>query len=703
MHEGAAGLMYAYRRAFFAPMIAVVPFLSLGLASLGTSAMARVTEPAPYGVAEGGATEGVGNEGVPTALSSADRASYTTAFDALRRGDLELARTSARAANDRVLLGQVEFERLFHPDHVATFEELSAWLDDYSDLPCAERVYALALRRLPDGATEPKRPAGVSGRTWSSVAENSGGNTENDPAKAARVAFNHDDLSGAYTLGVQIGDWWTAGLAAYRLGQFGPSMQAFERVAADPTEDPWVRSGAGVWASKAAGQSGRQDRVTEFLNIAARWPATFYGQVAMRQLGRDAVVEGQGPRPYQPGGYQQASYQPAIYSGDASAVNARDLNAFVQSDARARRTVAYLEIGRRSDAADELRAGLRTAVTDTARRMWVGLAGALGPRVLGAGPDVTRIDATNYATPTLTPDGGFTIEPALVYALARKETAFNASARSGAGAYGLMQVMPGTAAEMTGDRSFVTRPDQLLDPAVNMRLGQTYVNRMFARPEFQDDLLRAVASYNAGPGPMLAALRKLGPNPDPLLLIETIDVPQARDYVEKVVAAYWIYQRMFGGPLKTLDAVASGAGLIPISLDYMPHPVAPVQEPQIAQQGTPLLTQVASVQVVAPPVPAAQRTANWRSAAPVQSLAGDYAETRPSQSHTSRSEPAPVRYAANVEPSPVSIYVGTPYAATPYQAAATAVAPRVQDPVRQVQARPAAPARVTTHSLNTGH
>ena len=571
--------MYAYRRALFAPMLA--PMLALALAGFASGAALAKEAPSSESAAvaatdsaEGVAYESSSYEGGPVALSSADRLSYTTAFDALRRGDLDLARTSARQANDRVLLGQVEFERLFHPDHVTTYEELAAWLEDYSDLPCAQRAYALALKRRPDGAPEPKRPAGVSGRTWSSVVEAGGGSTEDDPAKAARVAYNHDDLSTAYALGTQIGDWWTAGLSAYRLGQFNESMQAFERVAVDPTEDPWVRAGAGVWASKAASQSGRQDRITEFLNLAARWPATFYGQVAMRQLGREPVIEGMGPRAY--ASLQQAGYQPLRA---ASEVNPRDLNAFVQSDSRARRTVAYLEVGRRTDAQDELRAGLRTAVTETARRMWVSLADAIGPMIGGSGPDVTHIDAARYATPVLEPEGGFTIEPALVYALARKETDFNASARSGAGAYGLMQVMPTTAAEMTGDRSFVSQPNQLLDPAVNMRLGQTYVNRMFARPEFQGDILRAVASYNAGPGPMLAALRKLGPTPDPLLLIETIDVPQARDYVEKVMAAYWIYQRMFGKPLNTLDAVASGAGLVSIGLDFVAPPpgAAPVE------------------------------------------------------------------------------------------------------------------------------
>ncbi|CAN5325195.1 lytic transglycosylase domain-containing protein [soil metagenome] len=567
--------MFAYR-ALFAPTLAL--FVA-AIASSAPLSRAWATE-SGSDEARPEVSADATSDGEPRALSNADRLNYTTAFDALRRGALDEARASARQAHDRVLLGQVEFERLFHADHVATYEELSDWLEDYSNLPCAERVYTLALRRRPDGAPEPKRPAGVGGRTWQTVVDAGGGSTEDDPAKAARVMFNHDDLNGAYVTGVQIGDWWTAGLAAYRMGDYARSFQAFERVAADPTEDPWVRAGAGVWTAKAAALSGRQDRVQEFLHLAAQWPATFYGQVALRQLGQEPTIQNQGPRPYAPNGYQGGGFQQASWSAEPTGVDPSELNAFVQSDPQARRTVAFYEIGRRSDARDELTSGLRTAVGESARRMWLGLARTLGPRIAGDDTAVRTIDAGRFATPELAPEGGFTIERSLVYALARKETDFNAAARSGAGAYGMMQVMPGTAAEMTGDRDFVAHPNRLLDASVNMRLGQTYVNRMLARPEFQGDLLRAVASYNAGPGPMLAALRKLGPNPDPLLLIETIDVPQARDYVEKVVAAYWVYQRMFGLPLNTLDAVASGAGLVPMSLDYVapaPVPAAPVE------------------------------------------------------------------------------------------------------------------------------
>jgi soluble lytic murein transglycosylase-like protein len=486
---------------------------------------------------------------------------------------------AARQAQDRVLLGQVEFESLFHPDHVATYEELTAWLETYSDLPCADRVYTLALRRRPDGAPEPVRPGGVLGRTWNSlVSAVSGDGGVTDPAKAARVAYNNDDLTGASALGRQIGDWWTVGLAEWRLGQFHESFAAFERVANDPTEDAWVRAGAAFWTARAAAQSGRQDRVTDYLRLSAQWPATFYGQIALRQLGEEPTIENMGPRPYE----AEPRLRRAAYVPQSAAVEPTALEAFVQADARAKRTVAFYEVGRNADAETELRSGLRTAVGDAAK-MWTALARAILPVNNG---DATRIDATRYPMPDLAPEGGFVIERALVYALARKETDFNPNARSSVGAYGLMQVMPTTAAEMTGDRTFVSDPTKLLVPAVNMRLGQAYINKMLALPAFQGDLLRAVASYNAGPGPMLAAVRKLGADADPLLLIETIDVPQARDYVEKVMASYWIYQRLFGGPLKTLDAVASGARAVPMALDYVAPP--PQAEPVLIAETTPI-------------------------------------------------------------------------------------------------------------------
>lgn len=505
----------------------------------------------------------------PRALSDADRLNYTTAFDALRRGQIEEARAVASRLRDRVLLGQLEFERLFHPNYVASYEELTAWLEEYGDLPPARRVYTLAMRRRPDGAEPPPPPrAHALLRAWANLtgAEDPLAATAEPPTpRAAREALNADDLQGAWTLAGQSGDWWTAGLAAWRMNRFAESLTAFERVAADPTEDIWVRAGAGVWAARAAVAAGQPERAPEFLRLAARWPATFYGQVAMAQLGEQPVIENLGPQPYY-----------AVAARDAARARPQDvplaeLEAFIQVNESARRAVAFSELGLWSDARQTLRTGVRTAADEAERRLWAGLAESLGPRVTG--PAEGAIDARDYPLPVLEPEGGFTIAPALVYAIARKESGFEPRARSAVGAYGMMQVMPATAAELAGDRGFITDPQRLWVPATNLRLGQMYIQRMLGLRAFEGDVLRAVASYNAGPGPMLAALRRLGPDADPLLLIETIDVPQARQYVEEVMAAYWIYQRLLGGPVHTLEAVASGARLAPLSLDHVePEP-----------------------------------------------------------------------------------------------------------------------------------
>jgi soluble lytic murein transglycosylase len=512
-----------------------------------------------------------------TALSPSDRLSYTSAFDSLRRGDLDAARSSAREAGDRVLLGRVEFERLFHADHVATFQELSDWLDTYADLPEAPRAYDLAMRRRPDGAPEPRRPRGVE-----SVAGAEGG-------KAARIAFNADDLASAYQTGVAIGDWWTAGLSAWRLERWEESFLAFERVAENPVEDAWVRAGAAVWAARAAERAGRPHLVQPFLRLAARWPATFYGQIAHRRLGIEPVIENFGAQ-----AYVRQSIPTPEFDGLPEGLSTEALRTFVAEDPQARRTVALLEVGRVADAREEFARGYLGARDPGASRLWRGLGRALSAQLTPRNTEAERIDAARYPMPDLQPEGGFTIERSLVFAIARKETGFNARVVSSAGAYGLMQVMPATAAEMDGDRGFLSNPRRLFEAPVNLRLGQTYVRRMLALGPFEGDLLRVVPSYNAGPGPMLGAIRKLGPDADPLLLIETIDVPQARDYVEKVVAAYWVYQRLQGLPLNTLDAVASGADAVPLSLDYVPPPPpppAPVEgQPAPAEETPPSLT-----------------------------------------------------------------------------------------------------------------
>jgi soluble lytic murein transglycosylase-like protein len=82
------------------------------------------------------------------------------------------------------------------------------------------------------------------------------------------------------------------------------------------------------------------------------------------------------------------------------------------------------------------------------------------------------------------------VDPALLAGLIKQESGFNANARSGAGAQGLTQLMPDTAAGLG-----VTDP---LDPAQSIEGGATYIAKQLER--FGGDVARALAAYNAGPG-----------------------------------------------------------------------------------------------------------------------------------------------------------------------------------------------------------
>src|SRR5690606_22863332 len=135
---------------------------------------------------------------------------------------------------------------------------------------------------------------------------------------------------------------------------------AFERVALDPTEDIWVRAGGAYWTARSATSAGRPEQATEYLRLAGRWSHTFYGQIALRQLGLELPILGHGES------QAQADLLPAA----EGSVDQIALAAFLAAEPRARRAAALAQLGRREDAGAELRAGMRGAAGDGERSNW---------------------------------------------------------------------------------------------------------------------------------------------------------------------------------------------------------------------------------------------------------------------------------------------------------------------------------------------
>lgn len=524
----------------------------------------------------------------PQVLSPMDERAYREAFAATQRGDFEDADAAMAKVKDQALAGHLAFQKLMHPTAwSATYAELTGWLKSYGELPGAERIYALAVKRKPSGAVDPKPPSFMEvTRLWGRVETASslaGGPASPDRSRAAREAYYSGDATRALALAPAAGDRWIAGLAAWRLQRFDEAQAWFRGVALDDDQDDWLRAGGAFWASRSATKLGDTAQATAFLHMAARAPHTFYGMVATRSLelgglrlgaarvaDRRALALAVGQV-----GQIRAATEPAPVPATAP------LSSFVRTNARAKRAAALMQIGLATEAGLELRAGLTLARTSGERHQWQALILALNAPITTAAdsapppsvrrPPVRRRGPEDYPAPELWPEGGFTLDKALVYALVWKESRFNPFAVSGAGAMGLMQVRPVAAARAAGDDKLLVNPMPLLDAPTNLRVGQDYFTWLMERalgggPEAYD-VLRAVAAYNAGAGTVLNTLKKIGPGADSLLVMESLPALETRDYVEKVMVAYWTYKRRFGGETHTLDAVARGEPIIDIRLD----------------------------------------------------------------------------------------------------------------------------------------
>lgn len=121
------------------------------------------------------------------------------------------------------------------------------------------------------------------------------------------------------------------------------------------------------------------------------------------------------------------------------------------------------------------------------------------------------------------------VDPSLIRAVIRQESAFDPNAKSWAGAQGLMQLMPGTASDMGVKDVF--------NPYDNIMGGTKYLRMLMDR--FDGNLTKVIAGYNAGPG----NVEKHGGVPP---------FSETQDYVGKVLDYYQDYKQSGGNHTASL-------------------------------------------------------------------------------------------------------------------------------------------------------
>ena len=142
------------------------------------------------------------------------------------------------------------------------------------------------------------------------------------------------------------------------------------------------------------------------------------------------------------------------------------------------------------------------------------------------------------------------VERSLVYGLIRQESGFDITARSGAGARGLMQIMPATARMIArGHKQPYSKSRLIREPAYNLMLGTAHIQDLLKA--FDGSYIMALAAYNAGAGRPKRWIERYG-DPrkgeiDPIDWVESIPFNETRKYVQRVLPDVQIYRTLFTG------------------------------------------------------------------------------------------------------------------------------------------------------------
>lgn len=234
---------------------------------------------------------------------------------------------------------------------------------------------------------------------------------------------------------------------------------------------------------------------------------------------------------------------------------------FVARHPAAWRAAALAQLGRLSDAEEHLET-LHGTLDPAEDRLFLSFAEALAaPRAQLRAAEYGGPEAAAGHCPThsFEPLEGVNLDSSALAAVMRQESRFTPVAVSRSGAQGLMQLLPSTASDLAPDKDFRRQPARLHDPALNVALGDRYLGWLLERPTIDNDLLRAIAAYNGGPGWLQRWLTHFAAAQDPWLVLESLPRPETRAYTARVFAFYVLCRHRNAEPAPELDLLASAA------------------------------------------------------------------------------------------------------------------------------------------------
>ena len=504
-----------------------------------------------------------------------------------------------------ILVGHFQYEKLMHPyEYRASYQELSDWFKRNIDYPpvLRKRIYYLLIKRLPDKSKKEQyqkplfknylRGYGEDNHVRSNGFITKKSYSKNQISKVSDLINQrkHDELINLinsntskdknylmYLLNEEIkkiffkGDIYTsmkffdmyinllnepnpdiffrAGINAYRLGSFKKAKSYFNscnKIAQGFSE--WLFAGCYYW--EALLENSEKKKII-LLKKASKLPRTLYGQLAIEKLNIS---------------------EPFNWRYNASNMEANF--SYLNENKTFKRAIALTEVGLYNHADLEIRNLYSKTEKDELNNLFYASEKLDLPAVLmRLGSKYYKKDYTLfmrglYPTPDWQISNGYKVDKALLFALIRRESAFNLKAKSSKGARGLMQIMPRTASKINNDyRLRYNKAYTLYSMQLNLEIGQKFLNRLMNNPNAKNSILDTLIAYNAG----ITRLKKWKQNiynVEPIVFIESIPIKETRWFVKYILTDLWIYRDKLQQAKPSRSLLAKGKWPTYKNLDY---------------------------------------------------------------------------------------------------------------------------------------
>jgi len=527
-------------------------------------------------------------------LSDADASLYTQIFILQDNEKIDTAIKLQKQLQDNLLLNEVLYQRYTSKTYHTKGVEVVDWMNKYYDMPGADRMSKLAnIKKVT--VRKPALPSSISGsesietaqsETWTAKQYSGGVDKKisqfrkairSGSTKAARQILEDNSFkkkltesdygrlagrlsyiyytNGEYELAKKWGfvssdakseyGLWTMGLIYFKEEKYAESQKYFSRILDLQQINNARKTEAAFWAGRAADANGERSEAKKFWKISAAHPMAFYGALSATMLGDRPEYE--------------------FFEQDCTDEDIDELRGLKYG----KKALALLQVGNKDRAEQYLKYLITSRASDRTLHAVNSVATAYGlPRVSIQASSVIRdrgileidddiIYSAQYPLPDWEPMGGWSIDRALLLAITKQESGFKASAKSGAGANGLMQIMPSTAKRVARRNNVKMSDIDMSKPEHNMFLGQQYIVDLLSHPNIQNNIIKMLVAYNAGMG-NLVKFEKTFKTSDPLLYIESFPAYETRNYIKRVMSNLWLYRAKLNQPLSSMEDLAGG-------------------------------------------------------------------------------------------------------------------------------------------------